>query len=307
MKPAAAVETGRDRKALAADAGFGRISLASTVAGVLTAYGAFAILAGIIAGILDAVDADIDVAANWDDLGIGGGLVVAGLLLAAYLFGGYVAGRMARRAGVLHGLVVLVLGLVVVAVAAVLARELAGSDITAADLRDLGVPTTGSEWSDVATFAGIASLVAMAVGAIGGGMLGERWHTKLVARALDPSVGAEAEAYRKAQQRAAEAEELRLEGRERRTEAVQRVRTATPTRTDRVDPDTADPDTVSTGTATAGVDERVTAAPPAVVADEDEPGRRARRHDDAVADERGPDPVAEDRDGRNVNGTNSRR
>jgi len=90
------------------------------------------------------------------------------------------------------------------------------------------VPTTGSEWRDVITVAGIASLAAMLVGALAGGVLGERWHAKLVTRALDPRIGAEAEARRDAELRAAEAEE-------RRTGSFQRVRAATPSRTRRVD------------------------------------------------------------------------
>ena len=218
------VETGHDRKELIADAGFGRLSFASVAAGVLTAYGAFAVLAGFAAGILAAADVDIDVAGSWRELGIGGGLVVAGLLLVAYLFGGYVAGRMARRAGALHGAVVFVLGLVVVAAAALITSAVGGADAAATNLRELGVPTTASEWGDVASTAGLASLVAMLAGALAGGALGERWHTKLLSRALDPDVGAEAEARETAARLAAEAEE-------RRTESVERVRTTAPTAT----------------------------------------------------------------------------
>jgi hypothetical protein len=154
---------------------------------------------------------------------------------------------MARRAGVLHGVVVFVLGLAVAAVAAVVARQVGGTETAVANLRDLGVPTTAKEWGDVATVAGIASLVAMVVGAVAGALLGERWHTKLVSRALDPDVGAEAEARRDAERRAAEAEE-------HRTGAVRRVRAATPTRTRRVDGEASDVRDVG--------DERTGPAPP---------------------------------------------
>jgi hypothetical protein len=37
--------------------------------------------------------------------------------------------------------------------------------------------------------AGIAALVIMLIGSMLGGISGERWHGKLVARALDPSIG----------------------------------------------------------------------------------------------------------------------
>jgi hypothetical protein len=228
MGARAVVETGRDRKALVADAGFKEVSFISVAAGVVAAYGMFALLAGLAAGVIAAADANIDLASDWRELGMAGGLVVAGLLLVAYLFGGYVAGRMARRAGVLHGVVVFVLGVAVVAVAAFLARQLGGADVAASNLRGLGVPTTGAEWRDVATVAGIASLAAMLVGALAGGILGERWHGKLLTRALDPQIGAEAEARRDAELRGAEAEE-------RRTAAFRRVRATTPSRTRRVD------------------------------------------------------------------------
>ena len=235
MGTRAVVETGQDRKALVADAGFSRLSLASVAAGVLTAYGAFAVLAGLAAGILSAADVDIDVAASWRDLGVGGGLVVAALLLLAYLFGGYVAGRMARRAGALHRAVVFALGLVIVAGAAVITRAMGAADDATSTLRNFGVPTTASEWGDVASIAAVASLAGMLIGALAGGALGERWHTKLLARALDPHVGAEAEAR-------AEAERLAAEAEERRTEAIQRVRTTAPTRTARVDSGLGDDD-----------------------------------------------------------------
>jgi hypothetical protein len=224
----AVVETGKDRKALVADAGFNRVSFASSAAGMLTAYGAFALLAALAAGLVKAADVNIDVSANWRDLGLGSGLVVAGLLFLAYLFGGYVAGRMARRAGALHGALVFVLGLVVVALAALVARELGAADAAVSNLRDLGVPTTGSEWGEVASVAGLAAMAAMLLGAVLGGVLGERWHTKLLARALDPSVGAEAEAREAAERLGAEAEE-------RRTASYERVRATAPTRTVRAD------------------------------------------------------------------------
>jgi hypothetical protein len=228
MGARAAVETRHDRKALVADAGFGELSFVSAAAGVVAAYGLFALLAGLATGVLAASKAKFNLSQNWHQLGMAGGLVVAGLLLLAYLFGGYVAGRMARRAGVVHGVVVFVLGVVVVALAAVIARAVGGADVASSNLRGLGVPTTGAEWRDVATVAGVASLVAMLVGAVAGGALGERWHAKLVTRALDPRIGAEAEAVRQAELQAAEAEE-------RRSGSFRRVRAATPSRTRRVD------------------------------------------------------------------------
>lgn len=192
-------ESGRDRRDLAVDAGFGGFSLTSVLAGVLVAYGAFAILAGLAAAVVAAVGNDTDLTTDWERLGTTGGLVVAGLLLVAYLFGGYVAGRMARRNGLVHGLGVLVLGLAIVGVVAAVVRSSSATDSMAANLRSLGIPTTADEYGQAGTVAGIASLVAIVVGSLLGGVLGERWHGRLVARAADPTVGAQAAAAREAE------------------------------------------------------------------------------------------------------------
>jgi hypothetical protein len=209
------VESGRDRRALVADAGWGRISPGSLAAGVLVAYGAFAVLAGAAGGILEATDSGTDITARWGDLGVAAGLVVAGLLFLSYLFGGYVAGRMARRAGVIHGVGVFVLGVVVVGALAVIVRQAAGTEAIVGRLRDLGLPTSAKEWGHVGTVAGLASLAAALVGSVAGGALGERWHARLLSRALDPEVGAEADARRQAELAAAEARVRHTESRER--------------------------------------------------------------------------------------------
>ena len=193
-------ETARERRELAADAGFGGFSVTSVLAGVLVAYGAFAILAGLAAAALDAFGDDTDLTTDWERLGTTGGLVVAGLLFLAYLFGGYVAGRMARRNGMAHGAGVLVLGIVIVAAVAALARSSTDPAAIADNLRSLGIPTTADEWGQAGTVAGIASLIAVVVASLLGGALGERWHARLFARAVDPTVGAQATAARQAEE-----------------------------------------------------------------------------------------------------------
>jgi hypothetical protein len=162
------------------------------LAGVLVAYGAFAVLAALVGAVAAAIGLNTDLAGNdwdWATLGVGSAIAVAIVLLVAYLFGGYVAGRMARRAGLRNGLAVFVLAVVLVAVVAAIAASQADADTVRADLRSLGIPTTGTEWGKVGTAAGIGSLAAMLVGALLGGVLGERWHTKLTRRAASGSYG----------------------------------------------------------------------------------------------------------------------
>lgn len=184
------VETRSDRAALAADAGFGRISLGSVLAGTLVAYGAFAVLLAVAAALVKAVGVDTNLSTGqWRQLGIGGGIVVAVVLFASYLYGGYVAGRMARRSGAMNGLLVFFLGVVLAVGVAALARLFNAGDTVVHNLRNVGVPTTKSEWADIGTVAGVGSLAAMLIGSMVGGVMGERWHGKLLARAWDPEVG----------------------------------------------------------------------------------------------------------------------
>jgi hypothetical protein len=108
-------ESPQDRASLAREAGLGRLSFPSILAGVLVAYGGFAVLAALV-GAVAASQAD--------------------------------------------------------------AEAIRGS------LRSLGIPTTGTEWGKAGTVAGIGSLAAMLLGALLGGVFGERWHSKLTRRAV---------------------------------------------------------------------------------------------------------------------------
>lgn len=188
------VESGKDRKSFARDAGMGSISFLSVLAGTLVAFASFAVLLAIVGGILAAVGINTATltANDYEQLGIGGAVVAALVLFLSYFFGGYIAGRLARRSGALNGGLVLVLAIVIGAVVAVIAGTQADTQAAADNLRVIGVPTTGADYSTIATVAGIVTLVAMIAGAVLGGITGERWHGKLAARAFDPNVGPEA-------------------------------------------------------------------------------------------------------------------
>ena len=191
MRRTSAVENRRDRMEMAHEAGFPKISFVSVLAGVLVAYGAFAVLAGITGAVLTAMGVETEALSDndWRQLGIGTGIGVGISLFLSYLFGGYVAGRMARRAGAMNGLLVFVLGILLAAgVGAALGTQ-ADGDALMSNLRSIGVPTSGEEYTAIGTFAGLGALAAMLLGSLLGGMAGERWHGKLAMRALDPSFG----------------------------------------------------------------------------------------------------------------------
>lgn len=203
-------ETRRDRLALAREAGFGRFSLVAVVAGMLVAYGAFAVIAAIAGSIVEAVDAEANVSDyDWGTVSLVGGLVLAAVLFLSYFFGGYVAGRMARRSGLVNGIAVFLLGVIVAAVVGGVAAGLTDTDQVQDNLRNVGIPTTGDDWENWGTtIGGLAALALMLLGSVLGAMKGERWHGKLIDRALDPEYGPEAERRRAA---AAETEAARAD------------------------------------------------------------------------------------------------
>ena len=176
------------------EAGYSTISPLSVIAGVLGAYGAFAIVAAIVGAVLSAADVNTDFQSNdWTGSGAVAALASAGVLLVAYLFGGYVAGRMARRAGMLHGVLVFLASLVLGAIVGGVVSAVGDSSDIERNLRSIGIPTSTDDFSDVAIVGVIVSLAAVLVGSLLGGMLGERWHTRLVRRAADPEIGTTAD------------------------------------------------------------------------------------------------------------------
>ena len=184
------IERARDRKALVAAAGLPNTSWLSVLAGTVTAMGSVALLLAALAGVGELFDfstSDLN-GNNWDDIGLAGAIGFAVVTLLGYLFGGYVAGRMARRAGVRHGVLVFVLGLLLTLGAAGIAEAVGDRDAAVDELRDQGVPTDVDDWSGVGVVAGLAALGAMLVGSVLGGTRGERWHGRLVTRAADPNV-----------------------------------------------------------------------------------------------------------------------
>lgn len=233
----------RLHKDIARDAGFGSVSIPSVLAGVVCAYGTFAVVAAVAGAVTDALGITTDFRTDdWTSNAAGAAVLTAVVLFVAYLFGGYVAGRMARRSALLHGLAVFVTSLVLGALAGGLVTGLADNADVEQNLRSIGIPTTTDQVTEVAVAGAIVSLAAILLGSLAGSWLGERWHTKLARRAVDPSYGPQADAW----DRAAAAEY----DAHRRAERDRALQTITPDdRDDRGDLDLRD------RTATAGSDD----------------------------------------------------
>jgi hypothetical protein len=183
-------ESRRDRRALARDAGLGRVSVVSLLGGVAAAVTAFAVLIGAAAAATSAAGFDTDLMSQeWRNLDASDAAILSAALFLACLFGGYVAGRMARRAGASHGFYTFALGAVLLVGAVAGLDQMTRSDALPTAFRTLGIPTAFDEWRDLPALVGLAWALTALVAACLGGAWGERWHTRLVERAADPNVG----------------------------------------------------------------------------------------------------------------------
>jgi hypothetical protein len=160
--------------------------------GTVVAFGAMTILSVLIGAVLvglglqegnisqeEAIQAGI-----WTGIGI----VIAQFL--SYLWGGYTAGRMARGSGFLNGLLVPILAIVlaglVLAVAGAIGYS-ADATVTLPFSTDT-LPWNNDNLQDWTIGLGLATLIAMFLGSILGGLAGQRWHTKLENRVFDEEV-----------------------------------------------------------------------------------------------------------------------
>jgi hypothetical protein len=182
----ATVETARSRRRLASDAGMGTTSFSAVLAGTLVALGAVALVMAVVGAVGSTLGLSTGGISTdrWRQAGIGGTVVAALVLFGAFWFGGYTAGRMGRRAGFRHGLLVFLLAVVAIGGVAILAAAFGDPGSVTDRLSSNGVPTDANTWSDIGLGAAIAAVVATFLGAVLGGIQGDRWHGKLMTAAV---------------------------------------------------------------------------------------------------------------------------
>ncbi|HMC80608.1 MAG TPA: hypothetical protein VKO35_08655, partial [Acidimicrobiia bacterium] len=90
-RPTVPEGTAQERRAMVVEAGWGRISIGSALAGLFVAIGMVALLVGATAAIADGAGYDADVATNWNRWGMVAGLGAALLLFVCFLYGSYTA------------------------------------------------------------------------------------------------------------------------------------------------------------------------------------------------------------------------
>jgi hypothetical protein len=164
----------------------GGISTWSILTGVVVALGSFVLLSAIAAGILVAtgVSAEDVSGGNLAEVGIVGGIVLAVAWFLSYLWGGYTAGRMARGKGWLNGLLVPIVAILLLLIAGGIAAALGADELNLQN----PLPISTSNAADYGVPIGIATLVAIFLGAILGGILGANWHNKLERRTVEDRV-----------------------------------------------------------------------------------------------------------------------
>ncbi len=211
MRDGRKVETRRDRKALARHAGMGRISAISVLAGALCGLATLEILLAIAGAVGVAINGGTSFATMSErQFKSISGVVLVVAILCSFLLAGYVSGRMSRRRGATHGLLAGLTGVVLsaVAVAAVVGT---GTDNGLARVAShIHVVDTWTQWRSFGLIAAVLAVAAMVLGGLGGGVEGERWHGKLLSRAVDPSYGPEADEQAAARKSVAEAEAAHL-------------------------------------------------------------------------------------------------
>ena len=163
---------------------FGGANLGAAFAGWLVAIALTVLLSSIAGAIASAVGDANDVTQNDAQrhagaIGLGAAIAIVVIMMLAYYFGGYVAGRMSRFDGGRQGMTVWLIGLVVTIIAVGLG-VIFGDQYNVLDRVDLPripIPNDTATWGGIIT--GVALLVLTLLAAAVGGKVGHRYHDRV--------------------------------------------------------------------------------------------------------------------------------
>jgi hypothetical protein len=178
-------EAGTERDVRVIDAR-GGVSATAILTGVLVAFGAIFLQSALVGGILAATGVETTTLGDEaQEATLGAGIALVAAMFLAYLWGGYTAGRMGRGAGAVNGLLVPLLALIVAAIVLAVVTALGATANLNLPFGDSRLPIENGNLVEFGTGVGIASLIAMFLGGVLGGLAGARWHTRLERRAVD--------------------------------------------------------------------------------------------------------------------------
>ena len=163
----------------------GGVSIAAVLTGVLVAFGAMLLLSALVGGILAATGVETTLEEEVQEATLGAGIALVVAMFLAYMWGGYTAGRMGRGAGAVNGLLVPLFALVVAAIVLGLVTALGATANLNLPFGDVRLPIEDGDLVEFGAGIGVASLIAMFLGGILGGLAGARWHTSLERHAVD--------------------------------------------------------------------------------------------------------------------------
>lgn len=166
----------------------GGVAFGPILTGVVVAFGAMFLMLALVGGVLAATGVATGLEGEAVEAGIAAGMALVVAQFLAYLWGGYTAGRMSRGAGAINGLLVPLVAIVVAVIVGAIATGLGSEANLNLPFTVNRLPIENDLLVDWGVTIGIASLVAMFLGGLVGGALGERWHTRLERRVYDERV-----------------------------------------------------------------------------------------------------------------------
>jgi hypothetical protein len=156
---------------------FGGIDVPATLVGMLTGLSTTLLLAGLVGAAVGAVGYQTGLESDAEDLSTASVIGGAVVLFVAFLIGGWAAGRIARYDGARNGLVAALWTLVFAAILSGLGAWL-GSEYDVFGNVDLPQWFSTDAVTTTALVSGAAAVLAMLIGAVIGGIWGERYHRR---------------------------------------------------------------------------------------------------------------------------------